>query len=125
MLGKKASPAETALRQRLADPSSAVQIAAAEALGRQGQAELALPVLERWLQTTNPPAAALQAANVLDRFGETARPVLPAMRRVLANSPSAQNETGRTGEYPVRILERITAVLEGKVPPLVYPAPKD
>jgi len=125
LLGKKASPAETALRQRLADPSSAVQIAAAEALGRQGQAEIALPVLEHWLQTTNQPAAALQAANVLDRFGETARPVLPAMRRVLANATSAQNETGRTGEYPIRILEHITAVLEGKILPLVYPAPKD
>jgi hypothetical protein len=125
MLGQKASPAETALRQRLADPSSAVQIAVAEALGRQGQVEIALPVLEHWLQTPNQPAAALQATNVLDRFGETARPVLPAMRRVLANATSAQNETGRTGEYPLRILERSIAVLEGKVPPLVYPAPKD
>ncbi len=125
MLGKKAAPAETALRQQLTDSSSAVQIAAAEALGRQGQAEIALPVLEHWLQTTHQPAAALQAANVLDRFGETARPVLPAMRRVLANASSAQNETGRTGEYPVRILERVTAVLEGKVPPLVYPTLKD
>jgi hypothetical protein len=125
LLGRQASPAETALRQRLVDPSSAVQIAAAEALGHQGQAEIALPVLEHWLQTTNQPAAALQAANVLDRFGETARPALPAMRRVLANATSAQTETGRTGEYPVRIVERITAVLDGKVPPLVYPALKD
>lgn len=125
ILGKQAAPAESALRHRLADASGAVQIAAAEALGRQGQTELALPILERWLQTTNQPAAALQAANVLDRFGEAARPALPAMRRVLAKAVSAQNEAGRAGQYPVRILERITAVLDGKSPPLVYPTPKD
>ncbi len=125
MLGGNASPAQKALRQRLADPSSAVQIAAAEALGRQGQVELALPVLERWLEATDSPAASLQAANVLDRFGEAARPALPAMRRVLAKAASAQNEAGRTAQYPVRILEHMCAVLEGKVPPMVYPAPND
>ena len=126
MLGEKAAPAEAALRQRLEDPSGAVQIAAAEALGASGPGG-DCPAGSGTLAANHQPTgrSRLQAANVLDRFGEAARPALPAMRRVLAKALSAQNEAGRTGQYPVRILERITAVLDGKAPPLVYPTPKD
>ncbi len=104
MLREKAAPAETALRKRLEDASGAVQVAAAEALACQGKADIALPVLERWLENTDHPFFALQAANVLDRLGEAARPALPAMRRVPA-----------TG-YLQRILEHAIAVLEAKQP---------
>lgn len=124
MLRGKAAPAETVLRKRLEDVSGAVQIAAAEALARQGRVEVALPVLERWLQNTNT-AFALQAANVLDRIGEAARPALPAMKQVLARASSGTGASERTGEYPIRILEHITAVLDGKTTPLTYPTPSD
>src|SRR5438477_646518 len=79
MLREKAAPAEAALRKRLDDPSGAIQIAAAEALARIGKVDAALPVLEKWVQNSDAPFFELQAANVLDRLGEAARPALPAM----------------------------------------------
>jgi hypothetical protein len=119
MLREKAAPAESALRLRLEDSSGAVQVAAAEALARQGKLDIALPVLERWLQSTNVLEFSLQAANVLDRLGESARPALPAMRRALARVSSEKDPNGMEG-YLRRILERSVSVLEGKTPPLVY-----
>jgi len=104
MLREKAAPAETALRKRLEDASGAVQVAAAEALACQGKADIALPVLERWLGNTDHPFFALQAANVLDRLGEAARPALPAMKRVNAK------------DYLQRILEHAITVLEARQP---------
>ncbi len=74
MLRERAAPAQAALRRRLDDPSGAVQVAAAEALARMGQADAALPVLERWLEKTDDPPLALQAANVLDRLGPMPSP---------------------------------------------------
>ena len=104
MLGTKAAPAAEALKKCLGDPSGAVQVAAAEALARQGLADVALPVLEKWLGGTANPWFALQAANVLDRLGETARPALPAMRK-----------TRPTG-YMQRIMEHALQVLDEKKP---------
>ena len=124
MLRMKASSAEAALRKRIEDESGAVQVAVAEALARQGKVDVALPVLERWLQDTNT-AFALQAANVLDRIGEAARPALSSMKRVLARAASGTGVSGRTGEYPVRILKHITTMLDGKTTPLTYPTPTD
>ena len=118
MLRAQAAPAATALRQRLVDPSGAVQIAAAEALARLGRLELAMPVLQRWIQQTDTPAFAVQAANVLDRLGEDARPSLPALKTALA---ATREEQGRAEEYPVRILTHLIDVLEGREPALVYP----
>jgi hypothetical protein len=89
MLGRKSTPAEAALLPRLADPSGAVQIAAAEALAALGRIDAALPVLERWIADSNTPAFILQAGNVLDRLGERARPALAAMKRAVASSPAA------------------------------------
>jgi hypothetical protein len=104
MLRDKAAPAEAALRKCLEDASGAVQIAAAEALARLGKTAIALPVLERWLDNTDHPFFALQAANVLDRLGEAARPALPAMRQVSA-----------TG-YLQRIMGHAIAALEARKP---------
>jgi len=120
MLREKAASAERALRQRLDDPSGAVQVAAAEALARLGKTDTALPVLERWLKNADSPWSGLQAANVLDRLGERARPALPVMR---ATFQRVADETGATNplQYQQRILERILAVLDGQTPALIYP----
>ncbi len=121
LLRGKAAAAETALRRRLKDPSGAVQVAAAEALARLGRTDLALPALERQLQNGDEPWFGLQAANVLDRLGESARPSLPALRDTLRR---VAHETGATSplQYQARICERILAVLDGQAPALAYPA---
>lgn len=116
MLATKAAAAEAALGKRLEDPSGAVQIAAAEALARIGKPDAALKTLERWLAQSDRPEWALQAANVLDRMGEAARPALPAMK-------AAAQGGGKAGKgYPARILDYSIDVLEGRQRPLVYPA---
>ncbi len=120
ILGRQAAPAEAALRKRLEDPSGAVQVAAAEALARLGQPAVALPVLERWLQSTDSPWFGLQAANVLDRLGEAARPALTVMRerhRQVENAEGASDPR----QYQRRILEHSIAVLEGRTEALIYP----
>lgn len=120
MLRHKAAPAETVLRQHLEDTSGAVQVAAAEALARLGRSDAALPVLERRLKDASEPWSGLQAANVLDRLGESARPSLPALRQA---HQRVANEAGATNplQYQARILECIIAVLDGKAPALIYP----
>ena len=121
MLRHQAAPAQAALRRRLDDPSGAVQVAAAEALARMGEAGVALPVLERWLQKLDEPPLALQAANVLDRLGPIARPSLPVMKRVLRMPVPKGDNVGSGPPVPHRVLRRVVAELEGRAPPLVYP----
>lgn len=117
MLRGKILPAEAALLRCLEDKSGAVAVAAAEALARHGRRDAALPVLARWAQNTDAPAAILHAGNVLDRLGEIARPALPAMKRALE---SAKPTPG--GTYPPQyILNHAVAVLEGRTAALVYP----
>jgi arylsulfatase A-like enzyme len=120
MLREGAKPAEAALRQQLADPSGAVQIAAAEALARLGQLDIALPALQRQLEPSANPWFGLQAGNVLDRLGEAARPALPTLRDVLSRVSSHEGPTDPL-QFQRRILERCLAVLDGAVQPLVYP----
>ncbi|MFO1490893.1 MAG: sulfatase-like hydrolase/transferase [Kiritimatiellia bacterium] len=119
MLGARALPAAAALRSRLDDPSGAVQVAVAEALAAIGSTAEALPVLERWMARADNPAFAVQSANVLDRLGESARPLLPKLKTVLAG---AARRPGKTEQYPVRILSRTIDVLEGREQALVYPS---
>lgn len=118
MLGDKADVAKDTLLLALKDSSGPVQIAAAEALARQGDLPSSLPVLEYWTSQAESPWWALQAANVLDRLGESARPALASMQKVLK-----QNRESPEGSEPYlqRLLQRTVAVLEGKVEPLVYP----
>jgi len=119
MLGKQAVPAEAALRKRLDDPSGAVQSAAAGALAKLGQVNLALPVLENWITNTSGTFYTVHAANVLIRLGEAGRPLLPVMKKMYA---ATQNEAGNTAPaYLHRIMERNIALLEGREPALVYP----
>jgi arylsulfatase A-like enzyme len=122
MLREKAAPAAPALRRRLADPSAPVQIAAAEALARLGQVETALPVLARWIRQDGHPAAILHAANVIDRLGETARPLLPELKLAQENAGKLAGAAGTGEKYQVRILSSIIDVLEGRVQPLAAPA---
>lgn len=119
MLRQKAAPAEIALRKRLEDPSGAVQSAAAEAMAQLGHAEIALPVLERWLTNTNGTFYTVHAANVLIRLGETGRPLLPVMQKMHA---ATRDSVLNTAPYYLnRLLERNLALLEGREPALVYP----
>lgn len=121
MLVEKAAPAEGVLRRRLDDDSGAVAIAAAEALARIGKLDAALPVLERWIQQEQPAAFVMQAANVMDRLGELARPSLEVMKRV-----SAAATANKGGTYPPQyILKHAVDVLEGRVEALVYPETTD
>ena len=122
MLRVKAAPAEAALRKRLADPSGAVQAAAAEAVAQLGRTDLALPVLERWITNTSGTFYTVHAANVLIRLGEGGRPLLPVMRRMYTATQDAANNTAPA--YLNRILERNIALLEGREPALVYPKPE-
>ena len=123
MLRENAAPAEAALRGRLSDASGAVQVAAAEALARSGRADAALPVLERWLDSSTHAFFALQAANVLERLGKTARPSLPVMQRVLA-TVAKEKGVANPRQFLRRSLERTTAVLEGRAEALAYPPGK-
>jgi arylsulfatase A-like enzyme len=118
MLHAGAAPAEAALRQCLEDKSGAVQVAAAEALARLGQLEVALPVLVRWCGQGASPPVAVQAANVLDRLGEAVRPEMAAVKSALGD---ARKHQGKAEQYPVRILSHVIDVLEGREQALVYP----
>ncbi len=118
MLAARAATAEKSLRGRLDDESGAVQVAAAEALAALGKDEPALPVLGHWLQQPASPAFRLQAANVVDRLGQRALSLLPVLKQTAeTDSP----EPGPAGQY-ARAARHSIAVLEGKTPPLVYPA---
>jgi hypothetical protein len=122
ILGEKAAPAETALRNCLSDSSGAVQVVSAEALARMGKVDVALPVLERCVGNTNSPWVGLQAANVLDRLGNEARPSLKFMNQrlnALAEEPAFPSDPFA---YQRRILDHATSVLGGKAPALVYPS---
>ncbi len=94
-----------------------MQAAVAESLIRLGRAETALPVLESVLAGDG--FYALHAANALYRSGSAARPLLPAMKRRLAETTAAPVNSAPF--YVNRILVRVVAVLEGREQPLVYP----
>lgn len=121
MLRAKAAPADAALRRRLSDSSPSVQTAAAEALARLGKLDVALPVLERRLLANMDSPFSLQAANVLDRLGNAARPALPAIQQALKTKGPKDDGAGQGRPYAGRALRRIAAELEGRSQRLVYP----
>jgi len=117
ILGKKALAAEPSLKKLLADPSGFVRVAAADALARQGRLDLALPALEKAMLDLDSPWCSLQACNALDRLGEAARPVLPAVQALVKRT--AQDESfSKPQAYPRRILGHLLDMLEGRVKPL-------
>jgi len=117
MLGKRAADAVPALEKRLSDPSGFVRVAAAEALARQGRPERALPVLEAAMRDLDSPWCSLQACNALDRMGEAARPVLPAVREMVQRVQQEESFS-KPQSYPRRILGHLLNVLEGRAHPL-------
>ena len=81
--GRDAASARDRLRQALTDASAVVRIEAAAALAELGETGDSLPVLERALRAPEPEVV-LHAARALELMGDRARPVLPAIREVLA-----------------------------------------
>jgi hypothetical protein len=122
MLGRRAAQQKGAVEGLLEDASGAVQIAAAEALVAMGFAELAMPVLERWLKQTGNFYFRLQAANVTARIGEQARPLMPVLLELRsANKSGEESLNPRNYGYRLDIVEKSLALLEGKGEALVYP----
>jgi arylsulfatase A-like enzyme len=121
ILGKQAESAEPALRKLLGDPSGFVRVAAADALARQGKVDLALPVLQKAMEDLDSPWCSLQACNSLDRLGESARPLLPAIQ-AFAKRVAEDEKFSSLQAYPRRILGHLLDVLEGRAKPLAGPS---
>lgn len=82
-LGPEARSAKQALLWVLEnDPVPEIRIAAAQALCRQGVPESALPVLATYLRDERL-YIRVAAANVVDRIGDQARPILPEIQAAL------------------------------------------
>jgi HEAT repeat protein len=96
----KAATRDT-LKKTIADPSPAVRVAAAEALGLAGDTKDALPVL---LEALGHPqdAVRIQAVSALEKLGETARPAEATLRAA----------TGDSSEYVKRISTRTLTKLD-------------
>jgi len=76
-----------------------------------------LPVLEKAMLDLDAPWCSLQACNALDRLGEAAKPLLPAVRELVRRN--AQDESfSKPQAYPRRILGHLLDMLEGCVKPL-------
>ncbi len=85
-LGSSAKPARQDLLTALhTDPVAEIRIAAAQALCRLGTPEPALPVLATYLQDERL-FIRVAAANVIDRIGDQARPILPEIQAALERS---------------------------------------
>jgi len=105
-LGERASDSAGLLVAALADPAPNVRVAAADALCRMDQCELALPTLNAALQHESP-FIRLRALNALDWAGPHAKPLLPAIRNVRTESPDVPH----FDRYLDRVRERILDVL--------------
>ena len=97
-------PVAAALTKALADPAVEVRIVAAEALCRIEQATPALPKLTAALSHESF-WVRLQAANVLDRIGEKARPAISEMKK-------AVEDKGRENLFVRWVLDHTLARLE-------------
>jgi uncharacterized sulfatase len=97
-----------AIRDLLADESSAVRTAAARAMCRMGVPDDALPVLIHEL-TTGSQWERLQAANALDEIDEQARPVIEQMVAGLEYQKGFNSD----GKYRVRVINRALNELNG------------
>lgn len=96
--GKDATFAVGALRKRLSDSSPSVQIAAAETLCHLNQCEVALPVLERWVLDDRP-WLALQAARSIELIEEKAKPLIPALYKVLEKNAAPAGSDRRYKDF--------------------------
>lgn len=106
--GPAAQPSKQQILPLLSDPSENTRVAAARALARMGDPQLALPTLTAVLDQGTQ-WARVHAANVLDEMDEQALPVLSAMKRNLAY----RKELVAEGKYTVRVLNRALNELLG------------
>lgn len=102
-LGSAAASAEQDLTVCLKDSSPSVRVAAARALARMEQTDLALPVLTGELASPHE-WVRLSAAIVLDEMDEQARAALPALKQALQD---------KQNKYVVRVANRAINDLEG------------
>ncbi|MFC4311900.1 sulfatase-like hydrolase/transferase [Steroidobacter flavus] len=108
MLGPAAAAARTELETTLrADPSTAVQIVAAEAVVKLGNPAPAVQRLADILGSKLPLTARLQAINALTFIGEAARGALPQIRAAAEEDEIYMRTTGRY----------LAAVLDGTYEP--------
>ena len=122
MLGKASAPAEAVLlKVAKEDASGSVQVAAADALRQLVKTQEIIPVLRKWFVQEENPAVANQAANVIDRLGEEARPLLSEIKTVAAKDVKAN--AGREN-YAIRMAKTLYDQLTGKKERLVYPEAK-
>jgi tetratricopeptide (TPR) repeat protein len=120
ILGKAAAPAEAILlKAAKEDASGAVQVAAADALRQMGRTAEAIETLRRWFVQHENPATAAQAANVIDRLGEAARPLLPEIKERAEGRKGKKQNGGE--DYATRMANTLQDVLTGKKERLVYP----
>ena len=96
--GSSDDPVASALEKALGDPSVEVRIVAGEALCRIDRANVALPALTEALSHDSF-WVRLQAANVLDRVGEKARPAIGAIKE-------AVKDQGRENLFVRWVLDR-------------------
>lgn len=89
--GESDAAASRLLRRALRDEAASVRIIAAGAVCRNGDPEAGLPVLKQALEGEDVNAV-LFAARTLELLGETARPLLPGMKQVLAQAGSKEAE---------------------------------
>ncbi len=111
-LGTKATPALAALQDALADPAPEVALTAAEALCYAGRPETALPVIAQYLQDDRE-LVALTAANVADRIGDQARPIVDVLRR---ESQVSTRKKGQFFEMVDWVLAHALRELDGPLP---------
>jgi len=107
-LGPRAAAAVSALRTALDDPESEVALTAAEALCYAGYPEPALPVIAGYLGDDRQ-YVAITAANVADRIGEQARPLIDLMRREIQ---AAASKEGRFFRFVDWLLSNAVRELE-------------
>ncbi len=99
-LDDKAKPAADTLSKATKDPSPNVRLVAAEALCQLGGVEQALPVVIDGLEHDNE-WVRLQAANILDRLEDQARPALPQIKHARKQAD----------KYVARVLDHVLADL--------------
>ncbi len=120
ILGKDAAPAEAILlKAAKEDASGAVQVAAADALRQLGHIAEAIETLRRCFVQHENSVYALHAANVIDRLGEAARPLLPEIKERAEGVKGKKQKGGE--DYAVRMANTLQDVLTGKKERLVYP----
>jgi len=102
-----------ALEDLLDDPSPVVQVEAAFTLARLAQTDIALPVLEKWVQDERP-WLALQAARSIELLKGIAKPLVPTLYEVMekyAAGPDS-NSRFRDGDFAFFISMSVIYALE-------------